>query len=88
MLETVEVSQVAWDILAASAPKGARMRNVVRIGQRWQHRRTGLVVAVYQVHRADRQVEVYPAGAEPTPRQLVPFAELKRRYRLLGREEL
>lgn len=63
-----------------SARAAARL---VRIGQRWQHRKTKEAVVIYQVHRAERRVEAYPEGADPRlprTRFYVSFAELGSRY--------
>jgi hypothetical protein len=67
------------------------VRRVVGIGQRWRDRKTGTVVAVYQVHRADQRAEVHREGEDPHVPRIrfqVAFDELGRDYELLeGRKE-
>ncbi len=58
------------------------IREVVRIGQVWRHRRDGSAICIKQIHRADRTVEAsFDRVDGQRPRQ-VPFAELRRAYEL------
>lgn len=62
------------------------VRHLIGIGQRWRDRKTGAVIAVYQVHRAEHQAEVHLAGTDPhVPRTRfqIGFEELGRSYELL-----
>lgn len=54
------------------------------IGQTWRRRGDGLMVTVRQVHRADRVAEVQPLIADPGARVTLGFAELRRRWELVG----
>ncbi len=71
------------------------MRDVLAIGQRWQlrtRRRTKPTpVVIYQVKRGgDREVYAYREGDDPHARGAlfrIPFAELRRRYKLLDAPE-
>jgi len=60
------------------------VRDIVRIGQVWRHRRQGSSIRIKQIHRADRTVEAWferPDGRRP---RQVPFADLRREYELTG----
>jgi len=58
---------------------------LLTIGQRWVRRRDGTVWVVYQVHRKDRLVELYPEGADPHMRgtlRRVGFTAFRRAHQL------
>jgi hypothetical protein len=52
-------------------------KELVTIGQRWEHKRSREVSTIKQVHRPDRQVRM-------TDGRMVGFRELRAYYRLLG----
>ncbi len=62
--------------------KRGNVRDIVRIGQVWRHRRQGPAIAVKQIHRADRTVEARWQSADGPRSRQVPFAELRRDYEL------
>ena len=60
------------------------VRDLVRIGQVWEHRGPGFAIEIKQIHRADRLVEAWvelPGGVESRG---VSFADLGREYELVG----
>jgi hypothetical protein len=65
--------------------KGQRnyIRNVVRIGQVWQHHGAEYSIQIKQIHRADRAVEAWFEGPEGRISRAVPFADLGRAYELV-----
>lgn len=75
-----DCSNVVRSILVESAPRRAHMQRIIRIGQHWRRRSDGCLMRVYQVHRADRLVELHREGG--TLRYMVTFDELRRRYEL------
>ena len=70
-----------------SARLSARtVTRLVRFGQRWARRRDRTVIVIFQIHRAERNVEAHLDGDDPRvpgTRFLVTFAELGTKYRLL-----
>ena len=58
------------------------VRDTVRIGQVWRHRRQGSAIAIKQIHRADRTVEAWLQSADGRRSRQVSFAELRRDYEL------
>jgi hypothetical protein len=59
------------------------IRDVVCIGQVWQHHEPDFSIRIKQIHRADRLVEAWldtPGGRESHG---VAFADLRREYELL-----
>jgi len=72
-----------------SKKKRGDVRDIVRIGQEWRHRRLQFPIRIKQIHRADRTVEAWFECSEcsecpegPHSRQLH-FADLRREYDLI-----
>lgn len=63
------------------------VRDVVRIGQVWRHRRHGSAIRIKQIHRADRTVEAWFQPADGHRSRQVPFAELRRDYELTNEQK-
>lgn len=59
------------------------IRDVVGIGQVWQHRRPEFSIEIKQVHRADRLVEAWFDSSDGHRSRGVTFADLSREYELL-----
>jgi hypothetical protein len=59
------------------------IREVVRIGQVWQHDGTEFPMHIKQIHRADRLVEAWRDGPEGREKQGITFADLQREYELI-----
>ena len=59
------------------------IREVVRIGQVWQHDGTEFPIHIKQIHRADRLVEAWRDGPEGREKQGITFADLQREYELI-----
>ncbi len=60
------------------------VRDLVRIGQVWEHRGPRFAIEIKQIHRADRLVEArvkLPGGIESRG---VSFADLGREYELVA----
>lgn len=59
------------------------IRDVVQIGQVWEHHEAEFCIQIKQIHRADRLVEArIDAQGDLSARQ-VTFAELSREYELV-----
>ncbi len=68
---------------SGSATRTRPIRDVVRIGQVWEHHRPEYFIQIKQIHRADRLVEAWfdaPSGGESHG---VTFADLQREYELV-----
>lgn len=65
---------------SARAAQPNFIRNVVRIGQVWQHHEPEFSIQIRQIHRADRLVEASIDGPEGRERHGITFADLQREY--------
>ncbi len=70
--------------MPASASSSRRpLRDLLTIGQTWQHRDPDFSIEVKQVHRADRLLEAWvPTPTGPAAR-ILSFADLSRDYELV-----
>ena len=59
------------------------IREVVRIGQVWQHDGTEFPIHIKQIHRADRLVEAWRDGPEGREKHGITFTDLQREYDLI-----
>jgi hypothetical protein len=59
------------------------VRDVVRIGQVWQHHGPEYSIEIKQIHRADHAVEAWFEGPEGRKSRAVPFADMARAYELV-----
>ena len=71
------------DMTSPATAQRKSIREVVGIGQVWQHRRTEFCIQIKQIHRADRLVEAWRDGHEERERQGIAFADLQREYELV-----
>lgn len=78
---TAEQGQLS---LAVRVPRQrVATRDLVTIGQTWRRRRDGSLWRIWQVHRADRLVELVPAdGQRAGVRAMVLFRDLRSYYAL------
>ena len=67
---------------AATAQRNI-IRDVVQIGQVWQHHGPEFSIQIKQIHRADRLVEAFIDRPEGRERQGITFADLQREYELV-----
>ena len=68
---------------APNNKRGCSVRDVVRIGQVWRHRRQGPAIRIKQIHRADRAVEAWLESTDGPRSRQVAFTELRRDYQLV-----
>ena len=61
-----------------------RIRDLVGIGQVWQHDEPRFRIEIRQIHRADRLVEAWFDGPEGRESHGVTFAALQGEYELVG----
>jgi hypothetical protein len=67
-----------------TAARSPSMRDVLRIGQVWEHDGNGYCVRIKQIHRADRLVEACRETPDGPRSRAVTFGELRRDYTLVG----
>jgi hypothetical protein len=67
---------------AATAQRNS-IRDMVEIGQVWQHHGDEFSIQIKQIHRADRLVEAWLDGPEGRKSHGITFADLKRQYALV-----
>jgi hypothetical protein len=69
----------------ASATTAQRnsIRDMVRIGQEWQHHEPEFCIQIKQIHRADHLVEAWLDGPDGRASHAVTFADLRREYELV-----
>jgi hypothetical protein len=72
----------------SATAKCNQIRNVVGIGQIWQHHRPEFSIAIKQIHRADRLVEAWFDGPDGRASHDVTFADLRREYELLDKPDV
>jgi len=65
------------------AARSNSIRDVLRIGQVWEHDGNGCCVRITQIHRADRLVEACYDAPDDHPSRPVTFRELGRNYKLV-----
>ena len=65
------------------AARSNAIRDVLRIGQVWEHDGNGCCVRITQIHRADRLVEACYDAPDDHPSRPVTFSELGRIYKLV-----
>ena len=65
------------------AARSNSIRDVLRIGQVWEHDGNGCCVRITQIHRADRLVEACYDPPDDHPSRPVTFSELRRDYTLV-----
>lgn len=65
------------------AAQSNSIRDVLRIGQVWEHDGNGCCVRITQIHRADRLVEACYDAPDDHPSRPVTFSELGRNYKLV-----
>ena len=72
-----------------SATTGQRnaIRNLVRIGQVWQHHDPEFSIRIKQIHRADRLVEAWLDGPDGRESHGVTFADLRREYQIVDKPD-
>jgi hypothetical protein len=63
------------------------VRNVVRIGQVWQHRGPEFSIRIKQIHRGDHLVEAWLDGPDGRESRGVTFADLRREYELVEKSD-
>ncbi len=70
--------------MSVTPANAGSLRDVLRIGQVWEHHGPQFSIRIKQIHRADHLVEAWfdtPRGPEPHD---VTFADLRRDYELVG----
>ena len=65
------------------AARSNSIRDVLRIGQVWEHDGNGCCVRITQIHRADGLVEACYDAPDDHPSRPVTFSELGRNYKLV-----
>ena len=65
------------------AARSNSIRDVLRIGQVWEHDGNGCCVRITQIHRADRLVVACYDARDDHPSRPVTFSELGRNYKLV-----
>jgi hypothetical protein len=65
------------------AARSNPIRDVLRIGQVWEHDGNGYCVRITQIHRADRLVEACYEAPDGHRSRAVTFSELRRDYTLV-----
>jgi hypothetical protein len=66
-----------------SSPR-PRLRDLLTIGQVWQHRDPSFSIRVRQIHRADRLLEAWVQTPDGPEARTVTFTELRREYELIA----
>jgi hypothetical protein len=67
----------------APAPR-PRLRDLLTIGQTWQHHNPDFSIQVKQIYRADRLLEAWLQTPDGLEARTVTFAELRGEYELTG----
>ncbi len=60
------------------------LRDLLTIGQTWQHRDPDFSIQVKQIHRADRLLEACVPTSTGREARILSFADLGRDYDLIG----
>jgi hypothetical protein len=68
---------------SATTAQRNSIRDMVQIGQVWQHDGADFCIQIKQIHRADRLVEAWIDGPDGRTSNGVTFADLRRQYALV-----
>jgi hypothetical protein len=68
---------------SATTAKRNYIRDMVQIGQVWQHDGADFSIQIKQIHRADRLVEAWLDGPDGRKSNGITFADLRRQYELV-----
>ncbi len=71
--------------MTATASSSRRpLRELLTIGQTWQHHDPDFSIQVKQIHRADRLLEAWVPTSGGREARIVSFADLSRDFELIG----
>jgi hypothetical protein len=68
---------------SATTAQRNSIRDMVQIGQVWQHDGADFSIQIKQIHRADRLVEAWIDGPDGRTSNGVTFGDLRRQYALV-----
>ena len=69
---------------ATSPPPRRPLRDLLAIGQFWQHHDPDFSIQVKQIHRADHLLEAWRPTPDGPEAHIVTFTDLTREYELIG----